>query len=224
MRPSMLAETEIAPSAPLPLEASWGVVSTSWEPADASKYYRARYYDPKIGRFISEDPIGFDAGVNFYSYVANRPTLLIDPLGLQESPIGIGAERRLISQELGPEALAKYDADTQTGVKWGLAVVGAVAAARNLAPYVGPLLKRIWDDLNFEGPQWEKLWLYEKGRICQIRYKKDVLKIRLDIGRIPGGGPEPILHLNVETAGGANIHIPIGINTFTTMNPGGPWW
>jgi RHS repeat-associated protein len=25
-------------------------------------YYRARYYDPKVGRFISEDPIGFSAG------------------------------------------------------------------------------------------------------------------------------------------------------------------
>jgi RHS repeat-associated protein len=31
-------------------------------------YYRARYYDPIIGRFISEDPNGFGAGVNFYAY------------------------------------------------------------------------------------------------------------------------------------------------------------
>jgi RHS repeat-associated protein len=45
-------------------------------------YYRARYYDPKIGRFISEDPIGFVAGVNFYTYVENNPTTLTDPLGL----------------------------------------------------------------------------------------------------------------------------------------------
>jgi RHS repeat-associated protein len=37
-------------------------------------YYRARYYDPKIGRFISEDPVGFGAGdVNFYAYVGNNP-------------------------------------------------------------------------------------------------------------------------------------------------------
>lgn len=28
-------------------------------------YFRARYYDPTIGRFITEDPKGFDAGVNY---------------------------------------------------------------------------------------------------------------------------------------------------------------
>ena len=45
-------------------------------------YYRARYYDPLGGRFLREDPIRFDAGVNFYSYVRNNPTGLFDPSGL----------------------------------------------------------------------------------------------------------------------------------------------
>jgi RHS repeat-associated protein len=44
-------------------------------------YYRARYYDPSIGRFISEDPIGFGGGTNFYAYVHNRPTMAVDPSG-----------------------------------------------------------------------------------------------------------------------------------------------
>ena len=45
--------------------------------------YRARYYDPSIGRFISEDPIGFaGSGTNFYAYVKNDPINLTDPLGL----------------------------------------------------------------------------------------------------------------------------------------------
>ena len=47
-----------------------------------SSYYRARYYDPGVGRFPSEDPNGFDGGRSFYSYVRNNPTLLIDPRGL----------------------------------------------------------------------------------------------------------------------------------------------
>src|ERR1700722_803563 len=46
------------------------------------RYYRFRYFDPTIGRFISEDPIGFDGGINFYQYVQNNPSLLIDPFGL----------------------------------------------------------------------------------------------------------------------------------------------
>jgi RHS repeat-associated protein len=45
-------------------------------------YYRARYYAPALGRFVSEDPIGFVAGPNAYVYVRNSPTLLTDPLGL----------------------------------------------------------------------------------------------------------------------------------------------
>jgi RHS repeat-associated protein len=50
-------------------------------------YYRARYYDPAIGRFLSEDPIGFDGGdVNLYTYVGNRPLTVTDPTGLQSIP------------------------------------------------------------------------------------------------------------------------------------------
>jgi len=46
-------------------------------------YYRARYYSPEIGRFISEDPIGFEGGTaNLYGYVDNNPFNFIDPLGL----------------------------------------------------------------------------------------------------------------------------------------------
>jgi RHS repeat-associated protein len=45
-------------------------------------YYRARYYDSNKARFISEDPIGFKAGVNFYAYVENDPVNAIDPTGL----------------------------------------------------------------------------------------------------------------------------------------------
>jgi hypothetical protein len=46
-------------------------------------FYRARFYDPQIGRFISEDPIGF-AGkdINLYAYVKNNPLRFNDPLGL----------------------------------------------------------------------------------------------------------------------------------------------
>jgi RHS repeat-associated protein len=44
--------------------------------------YRARWLAPKLGRFISEDPVGFKAGVNFYSYALNNPVRYTDPSGL----------------------------------------------------------------------------------------------------------------------------------------------
>jgi RHS repeat-associated protein len=47
------------------------------------RYYRARYYDQNVGRFISEDPIRFKAGIDFYSYVVNNPVNFTDPRGLQ---------------------------------------------------------------------------------------------------------------------------------------------
>ena len=47
-------------------------------------YYRSRFYDPFIGRFISEDRIGFRAGdVNLYRYVYNVPVVFTDPSGRQ---------------------------------------------------------------------------------------------------------------------------------------------
>jgi RHS repeat-associated protein len=45
-------------------------------------YYRARFYDPTIGRFITQDPIGHLGGMNLYVYVGNAPVSFIDPLGL----------------------------------------------------------------------------------------------------------------------------------------------
>jgi RHS repeat-associated protein len=47
-------------------------------------YYRARYYSPKLKRFISEDPIRFDGGINFYIYVFNNPINFKDPSGFKK--------------------------------------------------------------------------------------------------------------------------------------------
>jgi len=44
---------------------------------------RARYYDANLGRFISEDPIGHNGGLNLYAYVGGNPVMLVDPSGLE---------------------------------------------------------------------------------------------------------------------------------------------
>jgi RHS repeat-associated protein len=48
-------------------------------------YYRSRYYNPTIGRFISEDPIGFAGGINLYGYTGNDPIDYFDPLGFDQA-------------------------------------------------------------------------------------------------------------------------------------------
>jgi RHS repeat-associated protein len=50
-------------------------------------YFRARYYNPQTGRFISEDPIGLAGGINEYVYVADNPALFTDRKGTSLCPI-----------------------------------------------------------------------------------------------------------------------------------------
>ncbi|HEY1525710.1 MAG TPA: RHS repeat-associated core domain-containing protein [Candidatus Angelobacter sp.] len=58
-------------------------------------YYRARYYDPQSGRFLNEDPIRFDAGINFYTYVDNNPITWIDPKGKQKDSVTASLENAI---------------------------------------------------------------------------------------------------------------------------------
>jgi RHS repeat-associated protein len=66
-------------------------------------FYRARYYDPRLQRFIAEDPLGFEGGdSNLQAYVWNAPTNATDPLGLEVVIMGRGPAFRIPHHRLPP--------------------------------------------------------------------------------------------------------------------------
>ena len=103
-------------------------------------YYRARWYDSKTGRFISEDPIGFKGGqMNFYGYVRNNPQNFKDPRGLDIVVIENGATS---GNPIGHTAI-------------GISNIGVITFG-NANPYVpgiNGIGGRLGDYLNRESPK-----------------------------------------------------------------------
>lgn len=53
-----------------------------WDADAGLHFYRTRYYNPEVGRFISKDRIGLRGGVNLFAYASNNPSTYGDPFGL----------------------------------------------------------------------------------------------------------------------------------------------
>jgi RHS repeat-associated protein len=73
-------------------------------------YYRARYYDASNGRFISEDPIGFEGGdSNLTRYVGNNAVNGIDPSGLEVIAVFSISEKTftVVDKQTGYQVTAK---------------------------------------------------------------------------------------------------------------------
>jgi RHS repeat-associated protein len=75
----------------------FGYTGREFDEESGQYYYRTRYYDAGVGRFLSEDPISFKGGdANLYRYVGNNSTNVIDPTGLLGRVIE--QERHLVSE------------------------------------------------------------------------------------------------------------------------------
>jgi RHS repeat-associated protein len=79
------------------------------------QFNRARYFDPGIGRFISEDPVRFRGGADFYAYVLNRPLRYRDVLGLQSEVAGCAYEIDCIHS---PAERAQMQHDHDERMNW----------------------------------------------------------------------------------------------------------
>jgi RHS repeat-associated protein len=113
---------------------------------DSTVYYCARYYDPTIGRFISEDPIEFQGGINFYRYVDNRPTRFVDPTGNALTSVDAAMEQAIARGDIAEiQALLEASGDSlrpgmrqaaQIAVDNGSTTQGGAKSAAELAKHL----------------------------------------------------------------------------------------
>lgn len=76
-------KTTADPSGPQSQKTWVGGLSVNDDVGDSGLYLMGhRHYDPSLGRFLSQDPIGFAGGLNLYEYAANSPAQMVDPRGL----------------------------------------------------------------------------------------------------------------------------------------------
>jgi RHS repeat-associated protein len=125
-------------------------------------HYKARVYDPRLGRFLQTDPIGYEDDLNLYAYVGNDPGNKADPSGRQIEAAGNWlkwmlaspqqkAEQPTIGQGPGaprnpfapapdikaPEGTVQVGVTGQVTTPGGAQVQGSVGVAVSTKPDVG---------------------------------------------------------------------------------------
>jgi RHS repeat-associated protein len=124
-------------------QGGYSFTGREWDPETSLFYYRARYYDPHVGRFLSDDPIGLGSGWNLYVYAESSPTNFVDPDGLASMIVPPGFEMSPLDKLLLP-----LDLLTPLG---GVAKYGGRKAAektiRNTAKQIRAHEKKLLDYL-----------------------------------------------------------------------------
>lgn len=110
-----LAKQEADPN-PFQFVGQWGVM----DEGNGLLFMRARYYDTAVKRFINQDPIGLQGGLNLYAYADGNPVMNIDPkgtfLGLLCIGVGIVAAYNGISLGYYNSQTAKYKRQSESAI------------------------------------------------------------------------------------------------------------
>lgn len=115
----------VALTAP-PTGSPFGYTGRQWDARAGLYQYRARYYDPVLGIFLSMDPIGTKDDPNLYGYVAQDPVNKTDPTGLQSH-----RDETPHRSSSGGNTSARTRVDTQTAATAASRVDAAVTATSN---------------------------------------------------------------------------------------------
>jgi RHS repeat-associated protein len=138
-----------------------------WDAETGLYYNRARYYDPKIGRFLSPDPIGLAGGINLYAYVLNQSLRFRDPFGLEEE--GGGWFDKFVDWVADSLSnVIKYLGDlmevsTEATSAGGDAVTALAKTPEAVIPLTKPQIKNWQHQAAIENPAW---WSCAANKDC----------------------------------------------------------
>ena len=74
-----------------------------------------RYYSPKLGRYLTTDPIGIYGGINLFIYGANNPIKYFDPFGLTTLTLNVGSCSLTVDPEDGSKSTYNICATSGSG-------------------------------------------------------------------------------------------------------------